>query len=117
MKEYVKLDVENGIGTIEFFHPQSNSLPGHILAELANTIIPNTEFPGALAVGVPLEIETYVFNVYEEENISKFRDGLKKLNDFLNNNSSKFPKPFYESNLLKKLGLISNFSVVIVIKN
>lgn len=38
MKEYVKINTENGIGTIEFFHPQSNSLPGHILTELANTI-------------------------------------------------------------------------------
>jgi methylglutaconyl-CoA hydratase len=38
MKEFVKLNTENGIGTIEFFHPQSNSLPGHILAELANAI-------------------------------------------------------------------------------
>jgi len=38
MTEYVKIKTENGIGTIEFFHPQSNSLPGHILAELANTI-------------------------------------------------------------------------------
>ena len=38
MKEFVKLNTENGIGIIEFFHPQSNSLPGHILAELANTI-------------------------------------------------------------------------------
>jgi len=38
MKEYVKLTTENGLGTIEFFHPQSNSLPSHILAELANTI-------------------------------------------------------------------------------
>ena len=38
MKEYVKLTTENRIGTIEFFHPQSNSLPGHILAELATTI-------------------------------------------------------------------------------
>jgi len=38
MKEYVKLNIEKGIGTIEFFHPQSNSLPAHILAELANTI-------------------------------------------------------------------------------
>jgi methylglutaconyl-CoA hydratase len=38
MTEYVKLNTENGIGTIEFFHPQSNSLPGHILAELANII-------------------------------------------------------------------------------
>ena len=38
MEEYVKLKIENGIGTIEFFHPQSNSLPGNILAKLANTI-------------------------------------------------------------------------------
>ena len=38
MKEYVKLNKDNGVGTIEFFHPQSNSLPGRILAKLANTI-------------------------------------------------------------------------------
>jgi len=38
MKEYVKLDVENGIGTIEFFHNQSNSLPANILDELSSTI-------------------------------------------------------------------------------
>ena len=38
MTEYVKINTENGIRTIEFFHPQSNSLPGHILAELASTI-------------------------------------------------------------------------------
>ncbi len=38
MKEYVKLDINNGIGTIEFFHPQSNSLPGEILKKLADTI-------------------------------------------------------------------------------
>lgn len=29
---------ENGIGTITFFHPASNSLPGTLLAELAKTI-------------------------------------------------------------------------------
>ncbi|MEE2700506.1 MAG: enoyl-CoA hydratase/isomerase family protein [Bacteroidota bacterium] len=38
MEEYVKLNIENEIGIIEFFHPQSNSLPANILAELANTI-------------------------------------------------------------------------------
>ena len=42
MTEYVKLNTENGIGTIEFFHPQSNSLPGHILAELA-ILLPTQE--------------------------------------------------------------------------
>ena len=38
MKEYVKINIEKGIGTIEFFHPQSNSLPVNILQKLADTI-------------------------------------------------------------------------------
>ena len=35
---YVKQDIQNGIATIEFFHPAHNSLPGDILAQLANNI-------------------------------------------------------------------------------
>ncbi len=35
---YVKQEINNGIATIEFFHPAHNSLPGNILAKLANTI-------------------------------------------------------------------------------
>jgi len=36
--DYVKSHIEHGINTIEFFHPQSNSLPGKILEELAKEI-------------------------------------------------------------------------------
>jgi len=35
---YVKQNIENGISTIEFFHPAHNSLPGDILAKLVNEI-------------------------------------------------------------------------------
>jgi methylglutaconyl-CoA hydratase len=35
---YVKEDIQNGISTIEFFHPAHNSLPGDLLAKLAKTI-------------------------------------------------------------------------------
>ena len=35
---YVKSDVRNGIETLEFYHPQSNSLPSKILEELAKEI-------------------------------------------------------------------------------
>lgn len=35
---YVKSHIEHGINTIEFYHPQSNSLPGKILEELAREI-------------------------------------------------------------------------------
>jgi methylglutaconyl-CoA hydratase len=38
VEEYVKIKVEKNIGTIEFFHPQSNSLPTNILNKLADTI-------------------------------------------------------------------------------
>jgi methylglutaconyl-CoA hydratase len=35
---YVKVESEHGIATIEFFHPQSNSLPGKLLRSLAKAI-------------------------------------------------------------------------------
>ena len=35
---YVKTETHNGVTTIEFFHPQSNSLPHKILEELAHAI-------------------------------------------------------------------------------
>ena len=35
---YVKIDVKNEVGYIEFFHPAHNSLPGNILTELAQAI-------------------------------------------------------------------------------
>jgi methylglutaconyl-CoA hydratase len=42
---YVKLYAQNGIGTIEFFTDQSNSLAGEILKELAETITKAGEDP------------------------------------------------------------------------
>jgi len=38
MDAYVKHNIQNNIATIEFFHPEQNSLPGNILAQLAETI-------------------------------------------------------------------------------
>lgn len=38
MDAYVKHDIQENIATIEFFHPEQNSLPGSILAQLAETI-------------------------------------------------------------------------------
>ncbi len=35
----VNLTIENNIGTVEFYHPKGNSLPGAILRKLAETII------------------------------------------------------------------------------
>lgn len=38
MEGYVRTETHNGVTTIEFHHPQSNSLPGRLLEELAHTI-------------------------------------------------------------------------------
>lgn len=38
MEGYVKTELHQGVKTIEFFHPQSNSLPGKLLQELASAI-------------------------------------------------------------------------------
>ncbi len=38
MEGYIKSTTENGIATITFFHPQSNSMPGQLLRELAEEI-------------------------------------------------------------------------------
>ena len=43
MKPYVNLSVENGVGTIEFFHPKSNSLPGDLLKQLTKSITTASE--------------------------------------------------------------------------
>lgn len=38
MEAYVKSNIKNGIGTIEFFHPQSNSMPSSQLKNLVEEI-------------------------------------------------------------------------------
>ena len=38
MEAYVKQTIQNNVATIAFFHPEQNSLPGTILAQLAQTI-------------------------------------------------------------------------------
>src|SRR5215212_388817 len=38
MEGHIKSNTSNGIATITFFHPQSNSMPGALLRELADEI-------------------------------------------------------------------------------
>ncbi|MGH1362828.1 MAG: enoyl-CoA hydratase/isomerase family protein, partial [Calditrichia bacterium] len=35
---FVKQSIENGIGTISFYHPKKNSLPGSLLKDLADVV-------------------------------------------------------------------------------
>ncbi len=47
---YVKSETHKGITTIEFFHPQSNSLPGKLLHDMAVSIEHAGEDPGTRVV-------------------------------------------------------------------
>jgi methylglutaconyl-CoA hydratase len=47
---YVNLTSENGISTVTFFHPKSNSLPGTILRELAEAVTKAGEDPGTRVI-------------------------------------------------------------------
>lgn len=47
---YVKSEVHKGIALIEFFHPQSNSLPGAVLKELTTAILHAGTDPNVLVV-------------------------------------------------------------------
>lgn len=72
------------------------------LTELSNTVLPNTEFPGAVALGVPEEIEKYIFNVYDEDDISKFTEDLNSLKTYLFENS------YYDLTLSEKTSLLNS---------
>jgi hypothetical protein len=72
------------------------------LTELSNTVLPNTEFPGAIALGVPQEIEKYIFNVYDEKDITKFIEDLNTIKIYLIENN------FYELILSEKTILLNN---------
>ena len=50
MEAYVKSATHNGITSIEFFHPQSNSLPAQVLADLAAAIRRAGEDPNTIVI-------------------------------------------------------------------
>ncbi|HEX6575239.1 MAG TPA: enoyl-CoA hydratase/isomerase family protein, partial [Gemmatimonadaceae bacterium] len=50
MDGYVRSTVADGIATITFFHPKSNSLPGVLLADLARAVREAGENPDARVI-------------------------------------------------------------------
>ena len=50
MSGYVKTETHKGITSIEFFHPQSNSLPGKILHDLAVAIQHAGQDPATIVI-------------------------------------------------------------------
>ena len=84
---YVKSELHKGINTIEFFHPQSNSLPGSILNELATTIRKAGEDPNTIVV-ILRSAGTRAFcagaSFEELSSIQNQEEGLKFFTGFAN---------------------------------
>ena len=57
----------------------------NFISRFADTMIPKTDTPGALDVGVPEIVDKMVGEVYSEENRENFRTGLKALMDRMEN--------------------------------
>jgi len=51
-----------------------------VAGQIADRIIPRTETPGALDVGVDQYIDKMLLDVYSKEDGNSFREGIKKLN-------------------------------------
>ncbi len=92
---------------VEWIPKFLNDEEAFFLNEITNTIIPNTEYPGALEAGVPSEIEDYIFNVFGDEDIIQFREELAQLENFLSSNS----KSFFNLTLLEKTNLLNNLQL------
>jgi methylglutaconyl-CoA hydratase len=94
---YVKTEKERGIATIEFYHPQSNSLPAQLLQTLAEAI-DNEGLNSATSVIILRSAGQKIFcsgaSFNELEKITSAEDGSNFFNGFANviNAMRKAPK-------------------------
>ena len=73
------------------------------LDEIAETIIPTTDTPGAKAAGVGKFMTVYVTDCYDEDNQKSFHEGMNKLNDAAD---KKFSAEFMKLNAQQKHDLL-----------
>ena len=73
------------------------------LDEIAETIIPTTDTPGAKEAGVGKFMTVYVTDCYDEDNQKSFHEGMGKLNDAAD---KKYSKEFMKLNADEKHALL-----------
>ena len=81
------------------------------IMEIADIIIPATDTPGALDVGVPQFIESMVKEVYPDESRQEFMDGFSA---FVKSVEEEFRKPFIELEKETKVTYINSLNAVAV---
>lgn len=78
-----------------------------LIEDIANTIIPDTDTPGAKAAGVGAFITMMVNDCYEKTDQRRFTRGLKKVNRIANR---QFGKKFQELSVERKTELLTTLA-------
>jgi hypothetical protein len=78
-----------------------------ILTELAETIIPKTDTPGAKEAGVGKYIISVMSNCYDQQQQKKFLSGLSDLEDYA---ESEYGMTFIESDSSTRQAIVAHFS-------
>lgn len=68
-----------------------------ILSAIADTLIPNTDTPGAISAGVPAFIDSMMNNWASSEQRLNFRNSLRKIHESLNIIAGDFVKANYKT--------------------
>ncbi len=79
---------------------------GALVGAVAEIIIPRTETPGAIDVGVPAFIDTMLKDVYTQEDRERFLVGLKEFDDAAR---AAHGKPFVDANKSQQTELVKQF--------
>ena len=87
------------------FFSESNA---NLINEIIDTLIPNTETPGAVAADVPQFVESFVQNVYDIEKRDWFVNELSKFNQRIKKVSS---KSFFDLDLSTKIKTLNKIQV------
>tara|TARA_Y100001954_G_C15689691_1_gene542086 strand:- start:78 stop:659 length:582 start_codon:yes stop_codon:yes gene_type:complete len=77
---------------------------GNLIFELVDTLIPNTEIPGAIEAKVHEFVESYVRDVYNKNKREWFIEELSNFNDKIKKFSS---KSFFKLNIIEKINTLN----------
>tara|TARA_B100000614_G_C14529999_1_gene486143 strand:- start:486 stop:1067 length:582 start_codon:yes stop_codon:yes gene_type:complete len=77
---------------------------GNLIFELIDTLIPNTEIPGAIEAKVHEFVESYVRDVYNKNKREWFIEELSNFNDKIKKFSS---KSFFKLNIIEKINTLN----------
>jgi hypothetical protein len=93
--------------TVQLTHPFLSSGQDDLLADIAETIIPTTDTPGAKALNVHQFIQKIVTDCYDKPAQETFRNGLNAIDDQA---QKAFGKPFREGDTAQRTALLTQFS-------